>query len=139
MDVIRQKLAEAGVIGPIVDDFYRIYELEIIYGNKRISLADQVSPSELQHRPDHFEYSYDASYCEYLQRFGHPILIAVASLSLNPYISPLLFPIFFKSCPSVDTQGLGQWKSNFTDQWILQYSYGLGVFSNAVELGYATI
>ena len=108
MDVIRQKLAEAGVIGPIVDDFYRIYELEIIYGNKRISLADQVSPSELQHRPDHFEYSYDASYCEYLQRFGHPILIAVASLSLNPYISPLFFAIFFKSCPSVDTQGRGQ-------------------------------
>jgi hypothetical protein len=43
MEAIKQELVEAGVIGRVVDDFNPHIQLILFYGDKRISLGEELS------------------------------------------------------------------------------------------------
>ena len=92
MDVVKQLLTEAGVIGGIVDDFDPLFQLDVMFTDTRISLGDVVlSPAQVQYRPWFFEYLYDPAHPEARELFLNPTLVTVV-ISLN-HISPLSFPM----------------------------------------------
>ena len=91
MEAVNQLLREAGVLGRIVNDFDPELQLDIIYGDIRISPGNTVLAAELQHRPDRFQYLHDPALPEILETFEDPIFITVVSLN---HISSLFFQIF---------------------------------------------
>ena len=82
MDEAKQLLTKVGVIGGIVDDFYLQFQLDIIYGNNRICLGDEVSPIDVIDKPTDFVYLHNRSHPESLDFFMYRRLVTL--VSLNP-------------------------------------------------------
>jgi len=81
---IRQKLQAAGVIAGVVDDFLPLRKFYLVYGQKNISLGDEVSPADVQSKPDRF--SYDDYEPQPKTTFGNSIFILVRRFNSYDFV-----------------------------------------------------
>jgi len=80
MEEIKRRLMESGVIGRVVDDFNPLMLLAVSYGDRLIRLGDQVTPTEVQHKPTFLQHS--INYQDLQDTFNNRELVALVSLIL---------------------------------------------------------
>ena len=87
MEEIRTKLMESGVIGQVLDDFNPRVPLYVFYGNRRLSLGDEVTLADLQAIPYCLQQYTGAFDRELNECFKNGKLVAIVCL----------IPIFFSA------------------------------------------
>ena len=80
---IRQKLQESAVIETVLEDFYPRMHLSVFYGEKQISLGEELSLAEVQSPPVKITVFYNREEIDLSETFSNPRLVGVVSSILS--------------------------------------------------------